>query len=127
MVKYIFKELYLNNTSKLIFSTICILFLSAGCQKSKPLLFEIGEIFDKDHDGYNSSMDCNDNNPYIYPGAPELANDNADNNCNSIVDEPEVIEFNDLNLKKIIIQNLSPIKGEEEDIHNFEINLRRSV
>jgi len=42
---------------------------------------------DNDDDGYSLCQnDCNDENPAVYPGAPEVC-DNQDNNCNSEVDE----------------------------------------
>ena len=37
---------------------------------------------DDDMDGFTSSEDCNDHNPMIYPGAPEIKNDGIDQNCN---------------------------------------------
>lgn len=41
---------------------------------------------DNDQDAYDSSVDCNDNNADINPGADEDCDDNVDNNCNGKVD-----------------------------------------
>jgi hypothetical protein len=50
-------------------------------------IFEISqEVTDTDGDGYSSDVDCDDNNPAIYPYAPELCN-NIDDNCDGSVDE----------------------------------------
>jgi hypothetical protein len=43
-------------------------------------------IVDDDEDGYSVSVDCNDHNASIYPGAPESCN-SIDDNCNNFIDE----------------------------------------
>jgi len=57
------------------------------------LTFKICSNIDKDGDGhylpdscYTPADDCDDNDPTVYPGAPEVC-DGKDNNCNGEVDE----------------------------------------
>jgi len=47
---------------------------------------------DGDHDGFfaqagcGTALDCNDANPAVHPGAPEVCGDGLDNDCNGVVD-----------------------------------------
>jgi hypothetical protein len=50
------------------------------------------ETVDADGDGYNSDVDCNDNNPAINPGSPEVC-DGLDNNCNGTIDEGFTVTY----------------------------------
>ncbi len=42
---------------------------------------------DADSDGFGIAEDCNDNDASVYPGAPEIACDNIDQDCNGLVDD----------------------------------------
>lgn len=62
-------------------SNLFIPFLSDKAIKYNPK-------YDKDKDGFTDvkygGIDCNDNNPSIFPGAPEIPEDNIDQNCNQM-------------------------------------------
>jgi hypothetical protein len=47
---------------------------------------------DHDMDGYDWSIDCDDEDPAVHPGAPGVCGDDKDNNCNGLVDEDDVDE-----------------------------------
>ena len=78
-------ELFINGTNPLIVDTDGDL-LSDGAEVlvhgTDPLVADPNE----DADGFYWFNDCNDTNPMIYPGAPELLN-GADDNCDGQWDE----------------------------------------
>ena len=45
------------------------------------------DVQDHDGDGISETRDCDDSNPNIAPGQPELC-DNIDNNCNGVAEIP---------------------------------------
>jgi subtilase family serine protease len=48
-------------------------------------------LVDRDGDKYYSDVDCDDNDPDVYPGAPEICN-GKDNNCDGLIDnDPKCI------------------------------------
>jgi len=58
-----------------------------GTMMTFELNFCGGFFTDADGDGFDSSVDCDDNNAWAYPGAFEECNNWIDNNCNGVVDE----------------------------------------
>ena len=64
----------------------------AGCLVNTELYEERREaLTDADADGFNGDQgDCNDNNPAVFPGAPETCND-TDDDCDGYIDN-EVID-----------------------------------
>jgi len=50
---------------------------------------------DLDNDGFCSDLDCDDNDPTVYPGALEVC-DSKDNNCDNLVDAGAVVSWTGL-------------------------------
>lgn len=83
----------LNPWARALVAAAMLAILGTGCLK--PTQVDSGDsasgdstpvVEDADHDGAPSSEDCDDNNPDLFPGAPEIC-DGVDNNCNGEVDE----------------------------------------
>lgn len=58
----------------------------SGCVIDKPVpAYGIADTsdsaFDRDGDGYDARLDCDDDNPEVHPDATEKAGDGVDSNC----------------------------------------------
>ena len=77
----LFEEGHLRKTS------LCVDATGASPVQSRVTIVPVEALSDDDTDGYSEIQgDCNDQNPAIHPGAPELCSDGVDNNCNKLID-----------------------------------------
>ena len=53
---------------------------------------------DEDGDGYEPPADCDDSNPFIHPGAPELCNGLVDDDCDPATDELADVDEDGFNI-----------------------------
>jgi PKD repeat protein len=65
---------------------------------------------DFDGDGYPFSLDCDDYNSSIHPGAAEIPGDGRDNNCNHLIDEGPGLNW------QIVRFNATRVGYQKEDI-----------
>lgn len=56
----------------------------SGSPSSEPTSEPSGTNSDQDGDGYDSSIDCNDYNPSVHPGAVDTPDDGIDQDCNGV-------------------------------------------
>ena len=63
-----------------------------ACEESLVVSFTIGscDFLDRDMDGVLGIDDCDDTNPDVFPGNPEVC-DSLDNNCNGMIDEDDEV------------------------------------
>jgi hypothetical protein len=72
---------YLINTPGAVLGSISVVDNNTGCETQADII-----ACDGDGDGVQESLDCDDTDPTVFPGATELC-DGIDNNCSGSIDE----------------------------------------
>jgi hypothetical protein len=75
------------------FPLACALAALIACSGEGPAVDPDPLPVDRDNDGFTDDVDCDDADPSVYPGAPEIC-DGKDNNCNELIDDedPAVVD-----------------------------------
>lgn len=69
-------------------------------------------VVDSDGDGFAIAQDCNDNDPAVHPGAPEIKHDGVDQDCNGYDLTIDIIKASYSSKKAILtVEATSVLKG----------------
>jgi hypothetical protein len=75
----------------LVLVAVLALLLFGRKEVSDEVVFETSSVnpalINQDKDSHPSSVDCDDNDPLVYPGAKEICSDFKDNDCNGKIND----------------------------------------